>query len=368
MTILPHLLRPARGGAAAVVIVFALLLPVAVHGGLLGIPLAFILTSWLFKYAYILFDHTVWGFDEPPTLDIQMLNPVDELRPLGQVTILGLIYLAVKFAEARLGVAVAAALAVVAAFFFPASVAVLGVERNVLKAVYPVALVRMVRGLGVMYLVVLAVIAGYVVGIGFLEKCVSFLPLEFALAMFGILSTFTMLGGALHERRNELGLDTRRSPEQTAELERRAELRESEHIVMQAYGQMRVGSHAKAWALLQDWLHSRGDSIEDFRWLCDRVGPWADARYANRLTEEYVERLLTLKQDGQALDVVAHRLGQDPSFRPKSAAATLRLAQLAARGGGVPRVARALLADFGQRFSNDPSVAAADALAKQLAK
>jgi hypothetical protein len=89
---IPHLIRPIRGGAAGVLIVFALLLSVAAHAGLFGIPRAVILTSWFFKYAYILFDHTVLGFDEPPTLDIQMLNPLDEQRPLGQVLILGLIY------------------------------------------------------------------------------------------------------------------------------------------------------------------------------------------------------------------------------------------------------------------------------------
>jgi hypothetical protein len=66
MKIIPHLLRPARGGAAGVVIVFAVLLSLVAKGGLMGIPATLILTSWFFKYAYILFDHTVRGFDEPP--------------------------------------------------------------------------------------------------------------------------------------------------------------------------------------------------------------------------------------------------------------------------------------------------------------
>jgi hypothetical protein len=105
LKIIPHLLRPTRGGAAGVLIVFAVLLSIAAKVGLVGIPLAFIITSWFFKYAYILFDHTVQGFDEPPTLDIQMLNPVDEQRPLAQVAILGLIYVAVKFAANARGVA-----------------------------------------------------------------------------------------------------------------------------------------------------------------------------------------------------------------------------------------------------------------------
>ncbi len=39
-----HLVRPARGGAAGVVIVFALLLVVSAQAGLMGIPLALLLT------------------------------------------------------------------------------------------------------------------------------------------------------------------------------------------------------------------------------------------------------------------------------------------------------------------------------------
>jgi hypothetical protein len=234
MRFLPHLLRPTRAGAAAVIVIFSLILTIALHGGLLGIPALFILTSWFFKYAYILFDHTVWGYDEPPTLDIQMLNPLDEQRPLAQVVILGLIYAAVKFTETTWGVAPAALLLVLAAFAFPASVAVLGLERSILLAIYPVAIAQMIRGLGLVYLLVLMVIGAYIVGIGMLMKWVSLLPLELALAMFGILSIFSVLGGALYERRNELGIATRKSPERTEELARQAELRESHALVTEA--------------------------------------------------------------------------------------------------------------------------------------
>jgi hypothetical protein len=59
-------------------------------------------------------------------------------------------------------------------------------------------------------------------------------------------------------------------------------------------------------------------------------------------------------------------LSSDPAFRPKSAADTLAVAQLAARGGGAPRVAKVLLADFAARFTGDPHVPAAQALAQDL--
>ena len=174
------------------------------------------------------------------------------------------------------------------------------------------------------------------------------------------------MGGALYERRDELGIETWVSPERTEALKNKGDLRESEKLVLDAYGLMRAGAHVKSWQVLADWLESRGDAPEDYRWLCERTVTWDDPRYITRLTEEHVARLLVLKRSGEALDVVAQRLNLDQGFRPKSAADTLSVAQLAARGGGAPRVARALLSDFAARFAGDPRVPVAEALAHHL--
>jgi hypothetical protein len=364
--LLHHLIRPARGGAAAVVVVFAFLLFIASKAGFVGIPLAFVVTSWFFKYAYILFDHTVRGFDEPPTLDIDMVNPVNEQRPLGQVLILVLIYFAVKLAQGYLGPTATLVLASGLLFFLPASIAVLGLESNILKAVYPVAWFHLVRGLGLLYGAVLLLISGYLLVLGVLGKLDLWMPIEIATGMFAVLSVFSFLGGALYERRDELGIETWVSPERTAARQDKEDLRQHEKQVLDAYGLMRAGSHVKSWQVLAEWLKSRGDAPDDYRWLCEHTATWDDARYITRLTEEHVARLLVLKRTGEALDVVAQRLNLDPSFRPKSAADTLGLAQLACQGGGNPRVARALLADFATRFAGDPRVPVAAALAHHL--
>ena len=236
LPLLPHLLRPARGGAAAVLIVFAILLALAAKAGLTGIPLAFVLTSWFFKYAYILFDHSVRGFNEPPVLDISMLNPLDEQRPLGQVLILGLIGAAVIFARHMMGSTVAIIVAAAAGLLLPASVAILGLEGNVLKAAYPVAWLRMVLGLGPLYALVLAIIGCYSLLIAMLGRWELWLPVQIAIYMFCILSIFSVLGGALYERRHQLGLEPWASPERTEQVRSRHELRRSEKEVMDAYG------------------------------------------------------------------------------------------------------------------------------------
>src|SRR5579863_10477901 len=201
--VIRHLLRPARGGAAAVLIVFAILLTIASKAGLItGIIMAVMVTSWFFKYAYVLFDHTVRGFDEPPVLDVDMLNPLNEQRPLAQVVILALVFVAVTYVKHMLGSTVAAIVAVAAILLAPASVAVLGLESNIIKAANPVAWVRMVLGLGPMYLLVLIVIAGYGLLIAFIAHWELWLSVQIATFLFGVLSVFSVLGGALYERRD----------------------------------------------------------------------------------------------------------------------------------------------------------------------
>jgi hypothetical protein len=366
LNLLHHLFRPARGGAAAVVVVFAFLLFMATKAGLVGIPLALLVVSWFFKYAYILFDHTVRGFDEPPTLDIQMLNPIDEQRPLAQVVILGLIGYAVYQTYDHVGTGAAVALAGVCLFFLPASVAILGLESNILKAAYPVYWFSLVRGLGILYGAVLLVVVAYAFGLRLLWTLDLWLPVDIVIGMFAVLSVFSFLGGALYERRHELNLETWVSPERTAALEQKQTQRENDKLVHAAYGLMRAGSHIKSFQMLEDWLKSRGNAPEDYRWLCECTLSWDDPRYVTRLTEELIGRLLMLKRTGEALDVVARRLNLDPNFRPKSAADTLTIAQLAARGGGASRLARILLSDFAARFVGDPHVPAAQALKDHL--
>jgi hypothetical protein len=366
LNLLHHLVRPARSGAAAVLVVFAFLLVLAAKAGLVGIPLALLVISWFFKYAYVLFDHTVRGFDEPPTLDIQMMNPVNEQRPLAQVAILALIGYAVYLTQEHVGAIAAIGLAVVCLFFLPASVAILGLESNILKAANPVYWFSLVRGLGILYGAVLLVVLGYALGLRLLGAFDLWLPVEIGLGMFAVLSVFSFLGGALYERRHELNLETWVSPERTAALETQQTLRENDQLVHEAYGLMRAGSHVKSFRMLEEWLKGRGYTPEDYRWLCERTASWDDPRYVTRLTEEFVARLLMLKRTGEALDVVGQRLDLDPGFRPKSAADTLSIAQLAARGGGAPRVARILLSDFAARFAGDSQVATAQALKDHL--
>jgi hypothetical protein len=58
----------------------------------------------------------------------------------------------------------------------------------------PLALARMIHDLGLMYLILLAAIGR----IALLKRCLSFLPLEFAIGMSAILAVFSVLGSTIY--------------------------------------------------------------------------------------------------------------------------------------------------------------------------
>ena len=247
----------------------------------------------------------------------------------------------------------------------PASIAVLALEEHPFKALSPLHMARFIHGLSFLYLAVLAAIA---VGAALAYAWwlwMPLLPLRLLGPLFVILSVVSLLAGAIYTRRDHLGVEVWRSPERREERQRQEEDRGIDRIVDLAYNQARLGAHAVASGILKDWLASRGNRPEDYRLLCGRLAKWNDSRHLLDATATCVERLIQLKRNGEALDMVGERLKFFPQFRPGGAATTLAVAQIAARGGA-PAIARTLLADFSMRFPDDAHGSAATRLAHEL--
>jgi len=362
----PHLLRPLKGGAPSLIIIFAIGLTIAESAHLFGIALGLILLSWYSKYAFILFDHVVSGVEEPPALDIQMVNPADEQRPLAMLCILAGMYWVCHALSAHVAAWAGAVATGVFLFCLPACAAVLGLESNVFKALNPAAWFRMVAGLRGLYLVLIALIAVYVLLIIEISRFELWRPVQLSLLLFCGLSIFSLLAGFLYERRDEIGMEVVHSPEKTETRKLAEDMTAAAKLLDTAYGQMRSSQHVVAWKTLSDWLESRGHNLDDYGWLAGRIDTWGDPRYRNRIAEEYIERLMAANRNDLALEVAARALKRDSQFRPKSSQATLRLAHIAA-GGGAPGTARALLEDFAKRFAGSPEIGAAEILAQRLA-
>jgi hypothetical protein len=371
-SLLEYLRRPLRAAPLLLIAVFAVLLTLASRAGLLGLPLALILLSWFLKYAFVVLDAAARGLREPPVLSIEMVNPASEQRPLGQLLIIGVFYAASGALTTLLGAKVVLCLRVLGLLVLPACIAVLASTGSILSAINPRMLVGMIRRLGWDYLLiwgaiaVLALAAIYVsrqlVGSPFFG-----LPLAIGCLMYGWLAVFSIIGGALYERRHEIGHDVWRSPEREQTRTEYDVGREHARVIDELYGHWRGGAYKEALQAAENRLANRHHSLEEYAWLCTALLRWPDRRLASRLAQDYIQRLLAARQPSAALAAARRHLDADPDFRPATAAELLRLAELA-RDGGDRSLARALLIDFERHFPNDQAASAVAELSQQLSR
>jgi hypothetical protein len=334
-----YLLFPFRGAALALVVTFTLGLWLARRAGWIGIPLAVLLISWFFKYCFILLDAVIAGAEEPPVLSIEMVNPVDEQRPLGQAILIAAGAM-LAFELGRLTTPLVGWLSGVLLFcLLPASIAVMAMSGNPLRAAWPPELLSLIRGVGRDYVLLI----GSLVALGVLLVACSWIApagLLFALLQLALLLIFALVGGALHEHRLELGIEYKSPRERLAERARREHAMERNRTMETAYGKFRVSKPLEGWQELQTWLklHGRAEDPTDkllleHRAVLAMVARWDDVRPADRLTDELVGLYLARRETGRALEVVEERLASNPLYRPKPAQHAVRLAELAAAAG-----------------------------------
>jgi hypothetical protein len=299
-----YLLRPLAGPPLVFVAIVSPLLALAVALGLAGLLLLLVLVSWIWAYAYLLVDYTARGLPAP-VLAFEMATPWHEPRPLAQLLVL-LIAAGLGGWLDRHGArpaAIAVALFTIASF--PASLAVLAVEGDLGRAVSPPALLGIARGLGLSYLLVclIALAAGWL-----WLAAAALLPrlAWYALGQLAAFSVATTLGGAIYERRAELGLDAWQSPERRAAVVDAAVARAREHVVDEVYALVRARELTAAWDRLRDRLGTPPPDPDTYRWFRDRAAEWPDRRIADRLHAELIRRLLALGRRGEALLEVEH--------------------------------------------------------------
>jgi hypothetical protein len=360
-----YVLFPFRGGALVLLLTFTLGQELAFHAGFVGIPLAVALLSWFFKYCFILLDSIVTGASEPPVLSVEMINPINEQRPLGQALLIaGGVALAVALGRAA-GAALGWLLGAVLLLLLPASIATLGMTGNIVRAAWPPELWSVIRGIGQRdYLLLVVAIPGLALLFSSLGHFGASPWVLIGGGQLSFLLAFSLVGSVLHEHRHELGIEYRTLEEHIAERTAREHASERNRMMDHAYMKFRVGKPLEGWQEIQTWLKSQqagvpaGDSLAGPRrgfprWPLGRrsvadprdellsehravlavAARWDDVRPADRLTDELVELYFARRQTGRALEVVEERLATNPKFKPTHAAHALRLAELAAAAG-----------------------------------
>ena len=333
------------------------------NAGLIRIFPAFFLLSWLFKYAYNLLEHVANGHAEPPVLSTDMLGPMEQ-RPFAQfAACLGLALLCFW-----IGGPPSMLIAAAGVLTLPAFVAVLGVNRSLLDALNPGALWRVALGLGPCYLLIIATIACYAAAVFLLARLPLWNVLRFAVAEFGLLSVYSLIGAALYVRRAQLGFEPTMSPEWMAEKEQREDQRQRELLLDELYKVVRVRSSQRAIDPLQRWLADRTTAQlgDDAPAIVARALQW-DNKYGCRAVALCViAELLQRDQGSLAVQLLAAAQARMPDIVPESEAATVALAARA-RVMGQRRMAAALLVTYQDQHSGRPLGAEATALQQELA-
>jgi pentatricopeptide repeat protein len=300
MDLLRVILVPFHVTSLMLIAVFAVLLSIFDLGGLYGIFASIITQIWVVKYCYVLVEHIADGAHEPPVMSTDMLSPF-ELRPWVQTAII----VAAGVLCVKIGGGAGLVLGCILLALLPASIAVLGVGEPYYQAINPVMLLRLVRGLGPYYPVILVSIPLYLGLLQLLRSLDVWNLLYHAVALACEISFFALIGGCMYIRRHQLGIEPSRSPERT---EARAE---AERVKLRArmlddmFQQARIGKFVDATRPLAKWLGSLdGDTLaRDAPFIASQALGWQMPAGLNTIGSTLIRHLLRAGRPEVALAV-----------------------------------------------------------------
>ena len=363
--ILRYITVPFRMAPLLLIIVFSVLMTLAIKATLFGIALGLFLLSGFFKYSFALLDELTVGRIEPPVLSIEMMNPIGDSRSLPALVFMVAVFFASEAAVYWFGTTLSVAIGVLVLAALIAVIAMQGVTGSLAQSLNPIRCWRLIMRLRVDFALLIA--CAFLLCALFALARAAGLPLllQIALFMYAWLALFSLIGGLLHERRAELGLDDAYEIE-ALDLTDDAQLeRTRQQALDRIYAEWRGGSHRTAWESVISYLGQNSQPLAELQWLYERAKSWPDQRLANRLAQDLLPRLLTERRNGEALDMLKERIVANADFRPLASADLIRLVQLARDAGERP-VARNLLHDFERFYPHDSAHRAASLLMQQL--
>ncbi|HEV2702183.1 MAG TPA: hypothetical protein VGV09_11165 [Steroidobacteraceae bacterium] len=332
-----YFLMPFHAAPLILVVILTILWTYLIKlGKFLGIPADFLLLSWFFKYCFVLLDAVVAGHKELPVLSIEMLNPVDEQRPLIQAVIVSLGFISSWWLYHSVGPVAGLALGALLLMALPANVALLAISDSWLHALSPLAIGRIVKGLRLRYVSLLVVTLGGMILVVTLALTLDSLMLMLALCQLLFIAMFCYVGGAVFESRVDLQLATRTFDERLAERDERRHAEDRAAVLDRTYSLLRLKRRSEAWAHLESWMLRHcpeAHPFTEYHALQLATCGWEDPVIGDKVTNEYLDKLLASGETGLAVKALEIRLASNPDFYPQDAAVAKRLIELADLSG-----------------------------------
>ena len=327
MDYLRAILVPFQPASLVLVAVFAPLITFFLSaGGVFGFFAALLVQIWVLKYCYVIIEHIADGATEPPVMDTDMLSPF-ETRPWVQLALI----VAGGALCRYLGGTAGDALAVVLLLALPATIALLGMGESALRAINPVAWWRVMRGLGPLYLALLAALAAFTGIIELLQRAPLWTIVKVSIALFSQIAVFCLVGSSIWLRRRQLGFEPARSPERAAARAESARVRERARMLDDVFQQVRIGKHVDATAPLAHWLRDVDDelAVRDALHAADQALKWKQPAALNPIGSTLIRHLLRFGRPDAALAVFEMFRGHSTQFTMDSAPDLRTLAEYA---------------------------------------
>ena len=268
--------------------------------GELGIFGVAMLQIWVLKYCYVIIEHIADGAAEPPVMATDMLSPF-EIRPWLQ---LALVFLG-GWACYAIGGKAGVVLGVVLILLLPASIAVLGVGEPVYQAINPLTLLRLVRGLGPYYLVILASVAVYAGLFALLDRLNVWRYFQHLAQLLCEISFFSLIGGALYLRRKQIGFEPSRTPERAAASAEAERQKLRAKMLDEVFQGVRLGKHVDATRPLAQWLGDLDEStlVRDGLFVAEQAVRWDYTQSLNTVGSTLIRNMLRAGRADAALSV-----------------------------------------------------------------
>jgi pentatricopeptide repeat protein len=324
------LLVPFHATSLILIGAFALLLSILQIGGIYGLIISVLVQGWVLKYCYVLIEHLADGAVEPPVMSTEMLSPT-EIRPWVQ---LGLVVIGVSACSALTGGA-QIALAVVLLALLPATIAVLGIGEPFFQSVNPLMLFRLIRGLGPYYLLILASILVYAVFLALLSRLNPWNIIWNAAVLTCEISFFSLIGGCMYLRRDQLGIEPSRSPERTAARVEAERVKLRAKMIDDVFQQTRIGKHVEATRPLAQWLKNLDGptAVLDAQHVASQAMGWDNVGGLNTIGSTLIRHLLRAGRPDAALHIFERLRQRTPTLTLDSADDLRTLADYAESAG-----------------------------------
>jgi pentatricopeptide repeat protein len=330
MDYLRVLLVPFHATSLILVAVFALLLSICGAAGFYGMFAQLFMQIWVIKYCYALLEDVADGGSDPPVMSTDMVSPL-EVRPWVQLTILIVAVLTCRLA----GGTAAWILAILFLALLPASIGVLGIGEPFYQAVNPLLLWRLIRGLGPLYLGILAAMPLYLAVIWAASHLGVWSILQHAAGLLCQLSFFSLIGGSIYLRRRQLGIEPSRSPERAAAREETERVKLRARMIDDVFQQVRIGKHVEATRPLAKWLSGLDGetAARDAQYIAAQALGWESPAGLNTLASTLIRHLLRAGRPDAALAIFARLRERAPTLTLDSSDDLRSLADYAEASG-----------------------------------